>query len=67
MKIAVLHTRIASALKAQSEFIFDQIGLSSSDAILNKTTSETLQKSDRNIGIKTFDAPEAAFAEWDNL
>jgi DNA-damage-inducible protein J len=33
MKTAVLHTRIAPALKTQAESVLDQIGLSSSDAI----------------------------------
>ena len=42
-------------------------GLPFDVAIPNKTTAETLRKSDRNIEVKTFDAPEDAFAEWDNL
>ncbi len=86
MKTAVLHTRIAPALKTQAETVFDQIGLTSSDAIRiffkqvilrkglpfdvtipNKETAETLKKSERNIGVRTFKAPEDAFAEWDNL
>jgi addiction module antitoxin, RelB/DinJ family len=86
MKTAVLHTRIAPALKTQAESIFDQIGLSSADAIRiffkqvilrkglpfdvaipNKETVETLKKSERNVGIKTFDTPDEAFAEWDSL
>ena len=86
MKTAVLHTRIAPTLKAEAETIFDQIGLSSADAIRiffeqvilrkglpfdvaipNKETAATLKKSDRNIGVRTFEAPEDAFAEWDNL
>ena len=86
MKTAVLHTRIAPALKTQAESIFDQIGLSSADAIRiffkqvilrkglpfdvaipNKKTVETLKKSERNVGIKTFDTPDEAFAEWDSL
>ena len=86
MKTAVLHTRIAPALKTQAETVFDKIGLSSSDAIRiffkqvilrkgipfdvaipNKETAATLKKSERNIGIRTFEAPEDAFAEWENL
>ena len=86
MKTAVLHTRIAPALKTQPESIFDQIGLSSSDAIRiffkqvilrkglpfdvaipNKETVETLKKSKRNVGVKMFDTPDEAFAEWDKL
>ncbi len=86
MKTAVLHTRIAPTLKTQAESVFDQIGLSSSDAIRiffkqvilrkglpfhvaipNKETAATLKKSQRNIGVRTFEAPEDAFAEWDNL
>ena len=86
MKTAVLHTRIAPALKTQAEIIFDRIGLSSSEAIRiffkqvilrkgipfdvaipNKETADTLKKSDRNIGVRTFKAREEAFAEWDNL
>ena len=42
-------------------------GLPFDVAIPNKTTVETLKKSDRNIGVRTFKAPEEAFAEWDNL
>ena len=86
MKTAVLHTRIAPTLKTQAETVFEQIGLSSSDAIRiffkqvilrkgipfdvaipNKDTAATLKKSERNIEVRTFKAPEAAFAEWDNL
>ena len=85
MKTAVLHTRIAPTLKTQAETVFEQIGLSSSDAIRiffkqvilrkglpfdvaipNKETAATLKKSERNIEVRTFEAPEAAFAEWDN-
>ena len=33
MKTDVLHTRISPALKTQAEIIFDQIGISSSDAV----------------------------------
>jgi len=33
MKTDVLHTRIAPSLKKQAESVFDQIGISSSDAI----------------------------------
>jgi len=86
MKTAVLHTRIAPTLKTQAETVFDQIGLSSSDAIRiffkqvilrkgipfdvaipNKETAATLKKSERNIEVRRFESPEAAFAEWDNL
>lgn len=86
MKTAVLHTRIAPTVKTQAENVFDQLGLSSSDAIRiffkqvilrkglpfdvaipSKETRETLKKSERNIGIKTFNSPDEAFALWDNL
>jgi DNA-damage-inducible protein J len=86
MKTAVLHTRIAPTLQTQAETVFEQIGLSSSDAIRiffkqvilrkglpfdvaipNKETAATLKKSELNIEVRTFEAPEAAFAEWDNL
>lgn len=86
MKTAVLHTRIAPSVKTQAENVFDQLGLTSSDAIRiffkqvilrkglpfdvaipNKETVATLKKSERNVGIKTFKAPEEAFAQWDNL
>ena len=33
MKTDVLHTRISPTLKTQAETVFDQIGISSSDAI----------------------------------
>jgi DNA-damage-inducible protein J len=42
-------------------------GLPFDVAIPNKTTAKTLKKSDRNIGIRTFKAPEEAFAKCDNL
>jgi len=42
-------------------------GLPFDVAIPNKTTVETLKRSDRNVGVRTFKAPEEAFAEWDNL
>lgn len=86
MKTAVLHTRIAPTLKTQAESVFEQIGLTSSDAIRiffkqvvlrkglpfdvaipNKETAEALKKSERDVGIKTFNTPDDAFAEWDDL
>ena len=86
MKTAVLHTRIAPTLKTQAESVFDQIGLTSSDAIRiffkqvvlrkglpfdvaipNKETADALKKSERDVGIKTFDTPDDAFGEWENL
>lgn len=36
-------------------------------AIPNRATAETLKKSAQNIGVKTFDTPEDAFAAWDAL
>ena len=36
-------------------------------AIPNKETSKALKESERDIGIKTFDTPDEAFAERDNL
>lgn len=86
MKTDVLHTRIAPSLKEQAENVFDQIGISSSDAIRiffkqvvlrkglpfdvvipNKETAATLKKSDRNVGVRTFESPKEAFTEWDDL
>ena len=32
-----------------------------------KQTAAVLRESERNIGVKTFETPEDAFAEWDNL
>ena len=42
-------------------------GLPFDVAIPNKETAATLKNSERNIGIRTFEAPEDAFAEWENL
>ena len=86
MKTAVLHTRIAPTIKTQAESVFDQIGLTSSDAIRiffkqvilrkglpfdvaipNKETVATLKKSEKDIGVKTFNTPEEAIAQWDIL
>jgi len=33
MKTAVFHTRIAPSIKAEAETVFEQLGLTSSDAI----------------------------------
>ncbi|NLN01000.1 MAG: type II toxin-antitoxin system RelB/DinJ family antitoxin [Lentisphaerae bacterium] len=42
-------------------------GLPFDVSIPNKQTAAVLRESERNIGVKTFETPEDAFAEWDNL
>ena len=42
-------------------------GASSQSESSNKETVATLKKSERNVGVKAFNAPEEAFAQWDHL
>lgn len=42
-------------------------GLPFDVTIPNKVTAETLKKSEQNIGVRTFETPEQAFTEWDDL
>lgn len=42
-------------------------GLPFDVAIPNKETAATLKKSEQNMEIRTFETPEDAFAEWNNL